>query len=230
MLRRHGLTAACALSLLLSACGGDGGGTDDEGYLPLATGNRWVFDDGEDTTVGAQRSVGGQAWWVVADTFDPANETLLRSDAQGVIVRSDAAITGFSEYRLIKSPAVSGERFVDGTFHYTSLDYDRNGTADDIEITLAGSTVGTEAVNSPAGAFADALHTRFTITSTITYRPSGERAPLASSTLDTWYARGVGPVKSSWSDTDPTGAVTSGTSLLTGYRAGGRTDGTLPPR
>jgi hypothetical protein len=238
MNRRHTAAAAFAL-LLLSACGGGGGDSgdtgaaDNTGYLPLATGNRWVFDDGTESRVTGQRDVAGQRWWVMQNIeTGGTTEALVRKDAQGVYAPFESPQFGTLQYPLIKLPVVAGATYALYSYRLPGFfDYDGNGTADDVDVTAEGGPIGFETVTTPAGTFSNALRIRVSGTSTAVYRPSGATALLLSGTRDTWYADGIGPVKGSLVETlATTGAVTTTSYLLTGYQVGTRTGGTLPPR
>ena len=235
MTLRHA-TAACTAAVLLAACGGggDGGGTDDNsGYLPLATGNRWVYDDGSESRVTGQRDAGGQRWWVLQDTQNGlTDEALLRKDAQGIYSRFEDPQIGTLTYTLIKLPVAAGTSYPAASYRLTAFfDYDGNGTADDVDLASEATVVGIESVVTPAGTFGNALHMRLSGTSTVVYRPSGTRALLSTTVGDDWFADGIGPVKGTSSDTlAATGDVTTSSYALTGYQVGTRTGGTLPPR
>lgn len=234
MTLRH--IAACVFTVLLAACGGGGDGDsadDNTGYLPLANGNRWAFDDGTENRISGQRDADGQRWWVLQDVHaGVTTEALVRKDAQGIYVRFGVPAVGTLQYPLVKLPVVTGAPFALYSIRLTGFfDYDGNGTADDVDVTAEGAAIGFETVTTPAGTFGNALRMRLNSTATIVYRPSGTTAPLSSGTEDTWYADGIGPVKSTSSETvASTGAVTTSSYLLSGYQVGTRTGGTLPPR
>lgn len=229
--------AALLLSALVAACGSGGDDAtladDNTGYYPLGNGNRWVYDNGDQSRVTGQREADGQRWWVV-ETVDSGgtSEGLLRKDSQGVHARFQTPTFGTLSYTLIRLPVVVGatNRLYDYRLP-AFFDYDRNGTADDVEVTTDTTVIGFENVSTPAGNFAGALRMRLTSTSTVVYRPQGTRAALSSGTSDVWLADGIGPVRTTDTDTDPvSGDVTTSTSALTGYQVGTRTGGTLPPR
>jgi hypothetical protein len=235
-LRRHTMQAFAAA--LLAACGGGGGG-DGGGstpqpavdYLPLAVGNRWVFDDGSGSRVTGQRTVDGASWWVSSDTAPGGaadGESLFTSDSQGVRVYqaadppAPAVVT-----TLLRLPVTAGDRYPAYRQSYTAFDYDGNGTADTLEARADVEVIGTERVVTPAGTFDGAAHLRVTYLFTIVYRPSGNRDDYASGTADFWYAPGIGPAKLTSSITTR-GVPQTANTLLAGYRVGSRTGGTLP--
>ena len=136
------------MALCLVACGGGGGGSTDTGpdYLPLATGNRWVADDGSGGRITGQRTVDGASWWVSSDTAAggaPDGESLLASDAQGVRVYLPASPPqpAFTS-TLIRLPLVVGDRYPAYRLNYTPGDFDGNGTADNVEGLADAEVVG----------------------------------------------------------------------------------------
>ncbi len=218
----------------MAACSGGSGGGDTHStpdYLPLATGNRWVADDGSGSQITGQRTVDGSTWWVSSESAAggvPDGEALVASDSQGVRVYSPASapLPAFTQ-TLIRLPLVVGDRYPGYRLNYTSADYDSNGTADDIDARADMEVIGTERVVTPAGTFDDAVHLRVTIVFTIVYKPSGVREDYSTGTAEYWYAPGVGPVKFQSSITTR-GVTDTVTNVLTGYRVGTRTGGTLP--
>lgn len=231
--------AALALAVLIAACGSGGGNEadtpladDNTGYLPLGSGNRAVYDDGTETRVTGQRVVNGVRWWVLQDTDSGGTtEFLARKDAQGYRTRFESPQVGTAEYLALKLPVVAGDAYPLYDIRYTAFfDYDRNGTADDVDLSTESTVVGFETVTTPLGTFTGAVRLRSTSTSTVIYRPQGTRAALSTSVSDVWLVEGIGNVKSVDSDTPTGGATTTTTTLLTGYQVGTRTGGTLPPR
>ena len=80
---------------------------------------------------------------------------------------------------------------------------------------------------TPAGTFDDAAHIRVTYRFTVIYQPSGLREVYSTGTGDFWYAPGIGLVRFSSSFTTR-GVVETENRVLTGYRVGNRSGGTLP--
>lgn len=225
--------APVLFATFMAACGSGGGGETTTGpdYLPLATGNRWVADDGSGSQITGRRTVDGVSWWVSSETAAggaPDGEALLMSDSQGVRFYSPAAAP-LPAYTLtqLRLPLVVGDRYPGYRLNYTSGDFDSNGTADDIDARTDMEVIGTERVVTPAGTFEDAAHVRMSIVFTIIYRPSGVREDYSTGTVDFWYAPGVGPVKFTSSVTTR-GVTETRSNVLTGYRVGTRTGGTLP--
>ncbi len=234
---KNRLSRLCVSGLfatLMAACGGGGGGdtsTAGPDYLPLATGNRWVADDGSGSQITGQRTVDGASWWVSSETAAggaPDGEVLLASDSQGVRFHAPASapLPAYT-FTLLRLPVVVGDRYPGYRLNYTSADYDGNGTADDIDARSDMEVIGTERVVTPAGTFDNAVHLRMSIVFTIVYRPSGTREDYSTGTADYWYAPGVGPVKFQSSITTR-GVTETASNVLTGYRVGTRTGGTLP--
>lgn len=238
-MKRLHAPAALALAALVAACGSGGGNEadtpladDNTGYLPLGSGNRAVYDDGTESRVTGQRVVDGVRWWVLQDTDSSGTtEFLARKDAQGYRTRFDNPQFGTLQYLALKLPVVVGDTYPLYSLRYTAFfDYDRNGTADDVEVSNETTVVGFETVTTPLGTFTGAVRLRATATSTVVYRPQGTRAPLSSGTSEVWLVEGIGDVKSVDTDTPTGGTTTTTTRLLTGYQVGSRTGGTLPPR
>lgn len=232
-LRRRLVGAASLIVVLaVSGCGGgDGDSAPATNYMPLATGNRWVADDGSETRITGQQSAGGQTWWVARDTdaggANPS-ESLVQSDAQGVRMYStDWPVAPFVS-PLIRLPATVGDSYSGYNVSYTDADFDTNGTADLFEARAVFSVVGTgDQVITPAGTFTNTLHLRATFTYTIIYQPQGTREDYSTGTGDYWYAPDLGPVKFTSSITTR-GVTETASTLLSGYKVGSRTGGTLP--
>jgi hypothetical protein len=102
-----------ALACSRAGCGGGGGGgsspetaPDD---LPLATGNRWVSDDGSGSSIAGQRTVDGATWWVASEAAAggaPDGESLLASDSQGVrlYVPANSPLPAFTSSGTLPGP------------------------------------------------------------------------------------------------------------------------------
>lgn len=219
--------SAAATALLLAACGGDGGdsATSPSEYYPLATGNRWVADDGSDETVTGQATVAGQRWWVVSGAD---GDGYLQSDSAGVrfYTPADGNLPAFTS-TLLRAPVVVGDRYNVSRVQGTTFDVDNNGVNDDFDVRLDAEVVGRETVSTPAGTFTEVLRVRVTTLGDYVLRPSGTRQTYATGSADYWYAPGVGPVKYAGSST-VLGQVETFAAQLTGYRVGNRTGGTLP--
>lgn len=231
---RAGFAALAAASVLVAGCGDGGGGGEaarTNTYWPMETGNRWVTDDGGDSTVTGTSTQAGETWFVLRDAgLSPPEDTYLQSDANGVrIYAAGSQFLPAYTYTLLKMPASTGDRHPAYRLTAPWSDVDQNGTADDIDYRGDAEVIGRETVTTPAGTFTDALHLRITYTGDYILRPSGTRQPFVSGTTDMWFAPGVGPVK--MSDTSTQGGQTDAYgSQLTGYRVGTRTGGTLPAR
>jgi hypothetical protein len=230
--RRLGL--AWDMVLCLAACGGGGGDANPDAgpdYLPLATGNRWVSDDGSGSRITGQRTVDGTAWWVSSETAaggTPDGETLLASDAQGarLYVPASPTLPAYTT-TLLRRPVVAGDRYPAYRLNYAPGDVDGNGTTDTIEGVADMEVLGFERVVTPAGTFDGAAHLRVTYRFTVVYQPSGTREDYSTGTADFWYAPDIGPVRFS-SSFVTRGVAESENRVLTGYRVGNRSGGTLP--
>lgn len=245
--------AACItmVAALLSACGGGGGGGGNEtpapviatvadNYFPLDTNARWqVSVDGAATptlsrVTGTQAVAGGTG--VVVSTTDPSDgtvsSTIYLAGATGVreyaAAGADAFARAFSGIELLRLPARAGETFVQLDTNFDSgEDLDGDGRNDRLTAHSELTTVARESVSTPAGTFADSLHTRQALR--ITVHPSaGGPTVDVNFTIDTWYARNIGWVKVVTNVRSAAG-TTSTTDLLTGYRVGSAASDSIAP-
>jgi hypothetical protein len=219
---------------LLAACGG-GSDTDTQpqvNYQPAALGDRWAYDDGGQTRVTGQTTAGGFSWTVLQDTSadgSVSSDWRLRRDGQGIYTQGADPALGDVVATTLKLPVVVGDRYATASYRIETSDYDSNGTNDAVDVVVETLVVGHQTVNTPAGTFANSLQLRQSLTGTVTYRPSGVRAPFFSGTIDVWLAPEIGTVKEeSLFDEVIFGRTTTTRRVLTGYRVGSRSGGTLP--
>lgn len=228
--RAQSTLAVWVTAALMAACTDDGDtSTAPSEYYPLASGNRWVADDGTDSTVTGQITLDGRRWWVVGDTAGgSANDAYLQSDSDGVrgYTPADGSLPAITS-TLLRAPVVVGDRFNAYRVQGATFDVDNNGVNDDFDVRVDAEVIGRETVTTPAGTFTEVLRVRMVSLGEYVLRPSGTRQTYATGSTDYWYAPGVGPVKYSGSSTF-NGQLDTFSAQLTGYRVGNRTGGTLP--
>jgi hypothetical protein len=223
---------------LLAACGG-GGSTGDnsppiiasaaDNYFPLTADARWVVYTDEApvpnvVSVAGPRSTGGGTG-IVLQTIDgagnPVSDTVYVSMASGVRrfagSGADLIERAFDGIELLRLPARAGEQVVqiDG-IQPAGADLDGDGRADSLAVRSEWLAVARESVTTPAGAFADCLHTRRSAHVIVNY--SSGVAPVSLTwTIDTWFAPHVGPVKMVTAYDGP-GVHTTSTEQVGAYR------------
>jgi hypothetical protein len=219
---------------LLAACGGgsDTGAEPQVDYLPASMGDRWAYDDGGQTRVTGQTTASGFSWTTLQDTSADGSLSAswrLRRDSQGVYTQGTEPALSDSVSTTLKLPVVAGDRYTSANYRYENNDYDNNGTNDTVDIAVETLVVGHQTVSTPAGTFTNSLQLRQSSTGRITYRPSGVQALYFTGTNDVWLAPDVGPVKEESFFNDVIyGRTTTTRRVLTSYRVGSRSGGTLP--
>lgn len=248
---------ACALgALVLAACGGgggDGGGGDKpsngagRNYFPLAVGDRWVYRATyDDPTIPAQilvskatQAVAMQGRDTIALQSVEANggdlgTTYLATSGNAVTVVPDPSTSAgmaytIPAYDLLRFPLVPGTGYqqIDQTFDM-HVDLDGDGRDESMHIAGRVSVLATASVQIEAGSFADCVHVRTEVTQTGTY--TTHHVPdVYTTTVDDWYAPGIGLVREDSAWTSAAVAYTQHLSL-TAYSVGGIRSETVAPR
>ncbi len=222
--------AAAAAPLLLAACGGSGDDTPDGGasYLPLAEGHRWFYDDGSDVLIARAIASDATAPWVWVDTRGGVSTgQYVQSDAAGVRFSEpaggSAGYPGFTQTAL-RTPVTAGDRYPSMRLVWRLSDVDLDGTLDDTVVSSDAEVVAFETVTTPAGRFADTVHVRFSKWFGTVFQPSGRREVQRTSTIDEWYAPGIGLVKQTTVEMSGE-LVETRERQLAGYRLGSRSGG-----
>ncbi len=109
----------------------------------------------------------------------------------------------------------------------TIPDQDLDGKPETLEISERLEVLGTRMISTRIALFPDTVGLRRSRTMTVTRTAGGVRT--ATSRIDTWYARGVGPVRRERLFTDPFGVQRTMVEDLVGLRAGARVAGISPP-
>lgn len=245
--------------LALAACGGGGGGTgsgapagDVGNYLPLAVGNRWLYQWDEDVALGVvlhQASVEK----ITGTTLVAGREALVRytgwlapggasieahiaKTPTGLVNVLDPVLTpgGLAQLLSLRLPLRAGDRYVaqDETGLASTGDTDGDGQPERIDIHAEVAVLGVETVTVAAGTFT-AMKVRTQSLYRTTFSADGSSDTLTSTTLD-WYAPGVGRVQSTidyattWSATGATDTRSTRNELVAYRVDGASTDTTAP--
>lgn len=242
--------AAAGVALLAAGCGGGGGsgsGGSDEAvfsadgvHFPLNAGDRWVYaaPSGDGTVL---QKTGGtfvfsgvtaRAMRSIALADGSRGTSYYSTDASGVrehlLNPVDPVSRALDGLHVVRWPANAGDRFVllDRTVD-TGEDYDGDGRTELVALRMDIEVIGKEAVDTPAGRFVDAARQRLTLRQTLL--PTGGSAALSLVAVnETWFAAGVGLVRSSAS-LRGAGLDSDSTSVLTAYRVGTLSTDTTPP-
>jgi Bacterial Ig-like domain/FG-GAP-like repeat len=247
----HRLLAASAL--VVAACGGGGGGGGSDGgearptvataadnYFPLEAAARWAYSPGTGAATVVTRVTGAQ---LVAG----ASGTAVRSDdlsdgsvqarvyvagADGVRVYAAAGASAIERaldgVQVLRWPLSQGDSFgqVDRSID-DGDDYDGDGRSDRYTVRGETSAIGRESLATPVATFSQSLHLRQSLR--VTVNPSGGAAAVnIELTIDSWYAGGVGPVKTVVQSRGA-GADSTRTEVLAAYRMGGVSSDSLSP-
>ncbi|MFT3957326.1 MAG: FG-GAP-like repeat-containing protein [Piscinibacter sp.] len=241
------------LASLLAGCGGGGGGGGGGTGLPdglvfSAAGKffpsdadaRWVYSNGENgeittqTVVGTQAVDGGTAKVVQGVSLLDGSRTssVYLTDADGVREylpnANDPVSAALSGVHVIRWPAAAGDSFslLDQTIN-SGVDYDGDNRPDRIALRVDLSIIGSETLTTPAGRFENCAHQQQTLQQTL-LPSSGQAAVTIRATIDSWFAPGVGLVRSTVAIQGGTQS-TRETQTLTGYRVGTRTSDAQAP-
>lgn len=238
--------AVLAASVVVGACGGGGGGADDgaslsdlQSYQPLVDNSRWIYSDTGSheltvvSVVGTQ-AVGSNTGAVIEsasaagnverEVLVPASDGIRHYASAG----ADAMDRGLDGMLLLRAQARTGDSWVQVDRAFDSGDdFDGDGHTDTVSLHAETAAIGLERVDTPAGTFEACLHQRQKIRETIQLSASGQTSQV-DFTIDTWYAAGVGAVKTSTQVESPYVNSTS-TQLLIAYRVGSRQSDTTAP-
>ncbi len=239
------------LALLVAACGGGGGGgsggsepnppspivaTESDHFFPLGSAARWAYvvDGGQSAVV--DRISGAQGASILVHSLDAqdasSDEVAYVAGPTGVkasaVPGSRLVARALDGADLMRWPARQGDTYVqaDRVFE-ADEDLDGDGRNDRVAVRAELTVVGLEAVSVPAGTFADCLRQRQVIRLTIL--PAGGAAPTEiTHTIDTWYARDVGRVRSV-ATTREGGADRTRGLALAAYRVGSTSSDSQAP-
>ncbi len=227
MTRGRGFGVAWGLSALLGACGG---GSDEApsalpaaaNYFPGSVGDSWSYAESLDSNPARLTQVSVTGMQTVHGSPAAVFETMSRGlRSQEVVLVSVDGVHSFG-------PTVGDDsspglplttfplRFGVPQLHYdqtwdSGTDLDGDGVTEQVRGRLTLLAIGTEAVITPAGDFADTLHLRETNVWTYYYSRDGSTADTTS-TRDHWYAMGVGRVKSTYRNVGPSAPFIGGVS------------------
>jgi hypothetical protein len=210
-------------------------------YFPLATGDRWVYQETRYNTttayqydVGATSSAGDtSSTEIVASAFDGTVVDVSRytSTSAGVTVYAspgDTYAAAVGPYLMLTLPVAPGDSFiqVDKTVDLGS-DQDGDGVNEKVLVLSTVQAIARAPVSTPAGRFADALHLRTTVRQTVVYSRDGSRWS-SEDVVDDWYVAGVGRVRADQSasyngDLQPTRST-----VLLAYRTAAGHGGASP--
>lgn len=236
----------------LVGCGGGGGGGGGSGlpdglvfsaagkFFPTDAGSRWVYTNGTDgeittqTITGTQPVAGGTARVLQGvDLVDGRRSTAYYlTDSEGVREylpdNGDPVTRALSGLHAIRWPAAAGDNFalLERTVD-SGVDYDGDNRPDRIALRVDLSVVGSETITTPAGRFENSAHQRQTLQQTL-LPSSGQAAATLVATIDSWFAPGVGLVRSTIT-LQGNGQTSRETQTLTGYRIGTRTNDATAP-
>jgi Bacterial Ig-like domain/FG-GAP-like repeat len=229
-----------ALTLaLLAGCGGGGGGggpepdpgVAGEPYFPLAVGARWRhLEDGEvsDTAIKSTVAINGETAIVLTTTVGggAGEDDYYVKSAAGVSQvpgpNSDAIARAVGRFDVVRFPLRTGSSYVALDKPVGAhFDMDGDGRLDPANLKIDVAVVGFERVNTPLGAFDNALRLRSVLTYTFTL--SGGGTGVFITTGNEWYAVDVGPVRSTYVSTYNGAPAGQFESELRAYRVGTRT-------
>jgi len=245
----------CAAAIALAACGGGGGGagggssepapppiaTAADNYVPLDSNALWVSTATGSAAPrmarvsGSQQVAGGLGTVITrTDTSDGSvSSSVYVATASGVReyagIGADALDRALDGIEILRFPAYAGDTFVqiEKTALSAGEDLDGDGRTDSINLRSDWTAVARESVTTPAGTFANALHTRQVARVTAIYT-TGAAPFTVTITQDIWYAPNVGPVKIVTASVAPGFSDTS-TEQLEAYRVGSLSSDRVAP-
>lgn len=208
---------AAVLAMVLAACGGGGGDAVNAGsgadavqgpdpaadYFPLAVGDRWTYLEAGvrgSARVTGTRAAGGTTVFVVGieEPTDRWEEQYAKSSSGVFVVPAESADSlerAVAAVPILKLPIVIGENSVplDRTLA-NYADFDRDGRQESVALRGEVTVLALETVTTPAGTWANAVHTRTVLRQTVTFSSNNQTA-VVTSTSDDWFAPGVGLVR-----------------------------------
>lgn len=217
-------------------------------HFPLTPGSLWIYQrtsvfDGKQQTnrvtsriVGTKRVDGGEGSRLETviesgSATSPAlsDENIYVASATGIRVYEgnpdDRVSAAFDGAYVMRLPAVAGDSYLQYDVKADSgIDYDGDGISDQMAELSRLLVVGYEDLSVPAGAFANCLHQRETVRQTLYASASGSVPQETDFVIDTWYAPGIGRVRSVIQS-----AGYSSTSELISYRVGALTNDKAAP-
>lgn len=246
--RRVAKQAVVVGTLSLAACGGGGGEGGSGGgaasggpgvearHFPLAVGDRWVYHEwfGSDTSgppqvtlikAVASSTIQGRSA-ITLESYSTREARVL--DTRHIAI-SDAAATELLDpssslpqaIDLLRFPLAVGQSFV--TVDQTSdepFDLDGDQRNERFRVVATVEVMAREAVQTDAGAFADAARVR-TVIRQSTLFSSGLPPYVETHTIDEWYGPGIGLLRQDYDVSSSTGTWGySGRVLLAGYSVG----------
>ncbi|KQU80897.1 hypothetical protein ASE08_08205 [Rhizobacter sp. Root16D2] len=219
------LLSACALAACGGGGSGDtsegAGGVvvpAADAYFPLSIGSTWgyrrttVVQGSQQTADVTARITGSQEvdgmqgarLQTLIETAgssgpDVADENIYARSVTGIRVfegdPTDRVSTAFNGTYVMVLPAVAGDSYPQYEVSVDSgIDYDADGIHDEVGESSRLLVVGYEDLALPAGSFAKCLHQRQTVRRTFHLSGSGQQ--VNDYVIDTWYAPGVGRVRS----------------------------------
>jgi hypothetical protein len=197
-----------------------------DAYFPLSVGSTWSY---RRTTVvqGSQQATDVSARIIGTQEVDGVQgarlQTLIETAGSGgpgvsdenIYARSvtgirvfegdptDRVSTAFNGSYVMQMPAVAGDSYPQYEVSVDSgIDYDADGIHDEVAESSRLLVVGYEDLILPAGSFAKCLHQRQTVRRT--FFLSGSARQVNDYVIDTWYAPGIGRVRSVLQGSDVT--------------------------
>ena len=197
-------------------------------YDPLAVGDRWMYVDetGATSTVsvtGTQATSGGSA--LVLQTIDntgTSNELYLRSSSGVSIVPgsdADPITAAVGSIQILRLPVVAGDHWVAIDKTLTAVeDFDGDGRADNLVVHAEITVLGFEPLVTATGNLTQVAHVQTVLTQTAVLTGGGPSITVTS-TVDDWYAPGIGLVRETASTTGA-GPATNTQTSITAYGLG----------
>lgn len=206
-------------------------------HFPLTSGSVWLYQRTSESggeqqmarvtsrIVGTKQVDGGNGSRIEtvieagdAAGQDSSDERIYVPSATGIRVYEgspdDLVSAAFNGAYVMRQPAEAGSSYLQYDVRADSgLDHDGDGINDQMAQRSQMLVVGYEDLSSPAGTFVNCLHQRQAVHQTL--YGSGSVPRESDFIIDTWYAPGIGRVKSVTQ-----GSGFSVTDELTGYRVG----------
>jgi len=237
--------ALLAVVVGLSGCGGGGSGAVDSGedlssrdYMPAQIGDRWAFEDTDNTGIYLVRVLGSRSTdrgtgVATKSELPGATESIVVRNAQGVwqYPGTDADPIDLVVGPILLLPATLhvGDSFIATDKNLGTLfDFDGDGLSDATSLHADTVVVATESLDTSLGRLMDCLHLRTTAALRVNSTVLG-RATTITAVTDDWYATGIGLVKSETLVRDGSGQTQVSGRHLMGYRVGSlRSDSVAP--